>query len=395
MLKNNKSLINRPHILNIENNIRLNANDGIKLIIKGQGVFSFKNPSLKPFKLEFCHKEKTLSLQVNKKNTKLFLIKAGVKTLISDYKNVKIDKDKNAIYWFSLNSLSSTILFGIGEVRYGLSLIQKELDIKWLGEIERLYSSDNVMYLELYRDPIVYDPSLKVKKTDLVSIEDIARNNYIVPINLNPSVRKLYQNISGANFNLDTPDFPNFMDAIEKSIKDTNGWCYKKLKEKAKEFGSNQPNETYLRITLGANQGESPGIPYVIEIWPPGHYSPIHNHANANAIIRVLSGEINVELYPMLSKHHKKPFNTATFRKDDITWISSRYNQIHKLHNVNTATCVTIQCYLYGKKDNNHYEYFDYLDADNKIQQFTPNSDMDFLSFKDILKKECLNAKQE
>jgi hypothetical protein len=53
----------------------------------------------------------------------------------------------------------------------------------------------------------------------------------------------------------------------------------KKLEDKATEFGDD-PHETYLRITLGHSLGKSPGIPYVLEIWPKSNYSPMHNHGN-------------------------------------------------------------------------------------------------------------------
>jgi hypothetical protein len=38
---------------------------------------------------------------------------------------------------------------------------------------------------------------------------------------------------------------------------------------------------------LGYNLGDSPGVPYVLEIWPVGHYSPIQDHGDANAAIKV------------------------------------------------------------------------------------------------------------
>jgi len=127
-------------------------------------------------------------------------------------------------------------------------------------------------------------------------------------------------------FVLDTPDFPDFTQAIEYSIRTPGKWCYQKLLDKSREFNPDKPNplETYLRITLGQNNGESPGIPYVMEIWPVGHYSPIHSHANANAIIRVLNGEIHVNLYPFLcgDSDGVAPFGFGSFKKGDITWIT-------------------------------------------------------------------------
>jgi hypothetical protein len=223
-------------------------------------------------------------------------------------------------------------------------------------------------------------------------MDDIASGTYVPKANLSLTSQKLYDCISGKNFVLNTPDFPNFTEAIEYSINTPGKWCYECLKQKATEFDKDKPNydETYLRITLGENNGESPGIPYVMEIWPIGHYSPIHNHGNASAIIRVLNGTINVCLFPFLSGDAIEPFAISDFKKDDITWISPSLNQVHQLKNLdtNTETCITIQCYMYENENNLHYDYFDYLDSNGNKNQFEPNSDMDFIEFKNTIKNE-------
>ena len=144
---------------------------------------------------------------------------------------------------------------------------------------------------------------------------------------------------------------------------------------------------------MGQNNGESPGVPYVIEIWPSGHYSPIHNHSDAHAIIRVLNGSIHVKQFPFLCPSTAKPYNitpfsVTKFNKNDITWISPLHNQTHQLKNKNKDVCVTIQCYMYSRNDNTHYEYFDYIDADGKKQLYEPDSDMDFIEFKKLMKQE-------
>lgn len=229
-----------------------------------------------------------------------------------------------------------------------------------------------------------------IKNTDQLSMDDIAKNTYLPTCYLSTTSQKLYDCISGNNFILNTSDFPDFSKAIEYSIATPGCWCYEKLKSKSTEFNPDKPNllETYLRITLGQNNGESPGIPYVMEIWPPEHYSPIHNHGGASAVIRVLHGEINVSLFPYLS-NEVEPFGKEDFEKDDITWISPTLNQIHQLRNLDTkVTCVTIQCYMYEGDDDGHYDYFDYLDDDGKTQQYEPDSDMDFIEFKQLMQKE-------
>ncbi|CAF3518395.1 unnamed protein product [Rotaria sp. Silwood1] len=187
--------------------------------------------------------------------------------------------------------------------------------------------------------------------------------------------------------------FPYLFEAIERSIRHESGWCYKKLKEKSTRFGKSNPRATYLRVTVGMNRGTSPGVPYVLEIWPPGHYSPIHSHADTYGIIRVLYGEINVKLYRTLNVKRKKPFHEMTLYKDQVTWLSPGLNQIHKLENQSpNQTCITIQAYEYRNIEVHHYEYFDYINNDGfSINKFEPVSDMDYVEFRNIMITEWNN----
>jgi predicted metal-dependent enzyme (double-stranded beta helix superfamily) len=240
---------------------------------------------------------------------------------------------------------------------------------------------------DVWRDPVTVEPALKILPTTKITMTEMAEGTATVAANLTTECQILYDNVAGDGFVLDAPDFPNFSEAIEASIKNPDGWCYQTLKAKADEFGKPNPDETYLRITLGVNQGESPGIPFVMEIWPHGHFSPIHDHGGANAVIKILHGEICVSLYPMLSPHHETPFAEASFVRDDVVWITPRLNQVHMLKNHKTPPCVTIQCYLYPETNDTHWPYFDYLGSAGE-QQFVPNSDMDFLAFKARMKEE-------
>jgi hypothetical protein len=220
-------------------------------------------------------------------------------------------------------------------------------------------------------------------------MDDVASGSYMPVANLPVTAQKLYNCIAGPKFCLDTPEFPDFYRAIEYSIATPGCWCYETLKKKATEFSKDRPNilETYLRITLGQNNGESPGVPYVMEIWPAAHYSPVHSHAGAEAVIRVLEGSIHVDLYPYLSKD-AAPFLGADFVKGDVMWISPTLNQTHQLKNTAGSTCITIQCYMYDETDDKHYDYFDYLDEKGAVQQYEPDSDMDYVAFKELMLEE-------
>lgn len=102
-----------------------------------------------------------------------------------------------------------------------------------------------------------------------ISIDQLAAGSVTVPANLSAECQRLYSNVAGANVLLDTPDFPDFSQAIERSVNTEGLICNKLLKGKQGEFGDYLT--TYLRITLGADLGNSPGSPYVLEIWPALH----------------------------------------------------------------------------------------------------------------------------
>lgn len=410
MSHHSEKFMTAPRILTFSPEEQEQAIENVQLVVKGQGVLVLKDPDQGGFYIDMTVEDNTMSFRLTKDGGQLVVVENGEETIIapspelrtnrSPITQISIDKDKEAAYWLSLECTVNPhdteeqvqiIKFGIGEVREALVQFNITLtDYAWLNQLSSFTIPENVLPIEVYRDPVVLDPPLAVIPTDEISIDDIALNRGVVPANLTAACQILYKNISGKNFQLNTPEFPHFVDAIEASIKTPGAWCYETLKNKADEFGEDNPEETYLRITLGDFMGESPGIPYVIEIWPPGHFSPIHNHAQANAIIRVLHGDINVKLFPMLSKYHEEPFKEVVFHKDQVTWITPRYNQTHQLINVNKQgpTCITIQCYMYGADNTAHYKYFDFIGEDGQIDQFTPNSDADFVSFKATMLKE-------
>ena len=387
----------------------------IKLLVNGQGVFIFKidneinnENAISSSSSSICNfflynKDGTdgLNIQFTRQNVIVSRISTpGTCPFIDPNNNCGLSSIKGAYYWFSLDAQNQRLYAGVGEARletmtYKYSFTHKEkFFLESLVEVCIAQESKSLAPVRLLRDPITSTIPLLVKNTDDLTMTDVASGNYLPKANLSAASQKMYDCISGKKFILDDDDFPEFTKAIEYSIATPGKWCNTKLKDKSTEFNKDKPNilETYLRITLGENNGESPGIPYVMEIWPVGHFSPIHNHAGANAIVRVLYGKINVRLFPFLSaeKTPIKPFNEAVFKKDEVTWISEKLNQTHQLINkdTNTQTCITIQCYMYDNENTTHYDYFDYLDEKGDVLQYEPDSDMDFITFKNLMREE-------
>ena len=383
--------------------INLSTNN-LELIVHGQGVLLFKNNNVQASVFKIMNEYNDgLIIYIDNASS---VVKRISNNSVYGYSNKGLIDNSDASYWFSLDSQNLILRIGIGEARLETQIFNYEFPKDNLENIKQnksfleslKYITDliNTTPIKLIRDPIVTTVPLVAKLTNELTMDDVASNNFLPHSNLSSTAQKLYECISGEKFVLDTIDFPDFSKAIEYSIATPGLWCHEKLKEKSTEFNPSKPNinETYLRITLGLNNGESPGIPYVMEIWPSNHYSPIHSHASTHAIIRVLHGDINVDLYPFLSKKPLDSFASKTFYKDEITWISPQLNQVHQLTNKNPdTTCITIQCYMYGQDNLIHYEYFDYVNEDGNIELYDPDSDMDFISFKKLMKEEWNNKK--
>lgn len=361
------------------------AVDTVKLMIAGQGTVLFD--ASEPCTLRFTDTSGSgITVEFSETDVQAHLF-PSLEPLIDPTNKQGLSKQKGAYYWVSIDAHNQRIQAGVGEARFGTGIYSVQLENqKAFLESLTAVKPRGAQIRSLLRDPITGSVPLTVKPTDELTMDDIAAGAYMPVANLSLTSQKLYNCISGKKFSLTTLDFPDFVKAIERSIATPGLWCYERLKAKANEFGKPNPEETYLRITLGENNGESPGVPYVMEIWPPGHYSPIHNHGGSSAVIRVLSGAINVSLFPFLGA--ATAFAQASFKKEDVTWISPGLNQVHQLKNIGYETCITIQCYMYETSDTKHYDYFDYLDMDYKVQKFEPDSDMDFLTFKETIRAE-------
>lgn len=390
--------------------------------VAGQGTISFTIAADGPFRIVF-NDEKTPSGP----NHPVIVLDMGVSAITFRNRNddspasvIATTSDARALlapglaipYWFSLDTNNRTLRFGKGEMLPQLCLLDAKLPPPPppdSNEFDRYAYIAQLRYIGLAGTPMpqpsahflwpvpitVGLPGLVVP-SDEITLEDIATNRCTVSANLDQAAQVLYGTVAGRGIQLDTPDFPDFSAAIDYSIMTPGCWCHETLKHKDTEFGGKpQPNETYLRITIGPNQGDSPGSPYVLEIWPGGHYSPIHDHGDAAAIIKVLHGTIWVELYPELSPAVLDYYAEAVFEPGDVTFLAPQFYQIHKLINKNPAghMTATIQCYRYPATDTAHYEYFDYIGDGGTIEQFTPNSDSEYLAFKEIVRQEWQAAR--
>ncbi|XP_071810970.1 uncharacterized protein [Apostichopus japonicus] len=390
--------------------------------VLGKGMLLFNIKRDKPFYIAVCNKEgdgiaeTTIMLAVGK-NGASFCTQQG--SIVSSMNNIGYEPSKIVTYWYSYDSDNMTVKYGKGYCMEETTLLKytftDESDrAKYFDPAKRrvvkLFNSNP---LEPHRSSL---RSTKIERSTLVDVEkeimfspypfmcnrppfvrdsslsnlfDIDLGKYTYSSSLPEACQDLYENVKGINMSLDYGEKEyKLTDAIRHSIEDENGLLHKTLEKKKDEFGSD--DQIYLRITLGKNFGNSPGTPYVLEIWPKKCGSPIHNHGNSCAVIRVLHGGLTISIYNKnTTDKSAKPLKEFDVVKDDVTWIAPNWYQTHKLWNKTDDFCATIQCYQYGDKDDIHWPFFDYLDSkSHTVDVFAPNSDFPFTEMYNIVMKE-------
>lgn len=275
-----------------------------------------------------------------------------------------------------------------------LSLSQGDMDHQATQAYRSIYQDEQIRELRslvdvekrvsFYPHPLTHNWSPLVLDSSKATLDILSTNLFTMSASLPATCRELYENVSSPGVTLDWPyKNPRFSDVINYSIK-TEG---KILKEKLEEKEKNGKFQ-YLRVNVGTDRGSSPGIPYVLEIWPPGSESPIHSHGNAYAVEKVLYGAIKFTIYNKTWDKEKpqKELMSFTATQGDVSWMSPNWFQTHKLTNEsNELFCATLQCYKYGQDDELMWPYFDYLE-DKTVEEFLPVSDFE-CSFKELRKR--------
>ncbi|CAC5388132.1 unnamed protein product [Mytilus coruscus] len=389
--------------------------------VNGQGTLVFNKDTEVPFLISVENEKGHygISVQIEKDHVVFIKRKGDEKKELSKIREKECGIEKGKIsYWYSYDRDNLVLKYGKGYRMEETTIlthdflknasekkkeeIRKELypyfnaeDKKYIRKYEVMANMSTGVIVteemvEFDKNPLISNVSPLVLDSSKVNLFFLDEEDYIFSASLPPACRELYENIKGCQLN-----YPEevagvlLSDAIRYSIETKGCILNKKLEEKKDEFVGGKKEETYLRITLGHSLGKSPGIPYVLEIWPKGHYSPIHNHGNANAVIKVLYGSIHIMNYNKhVSSPDAKPMKEFDAREGDVTWINRNWYQTHKLINTSKDYCATIQCYNYDAGDTTHWPYFDYISENATIEEFLPNSDFTFREMREQVLKE-------
>lgn len=329
---------------------------------------------------------------------------------------VGVQYDRLTTYWYSYDRDGLVLKYGKGYTMEETTHLthdflkdcktKKEKEEK-RKELERFFGADHDKYVWIHTkkrcllttepnpliekqpvcqfqpNPFVCNFAPMILDSSKVTMFDLDTDKMMFSSSLPRACKELYGNIKGIV--LEYPENPimKLSDAIRYSINTRGCTLYKKLKEKLDDFP--EPDMAYLRVTLGPDTRTAPGVPYVLEIWPSGNRSPIHNHGGTCAIIKVLFGRITVNIYNKQTnppEEKQKVIQKFDAKEGDITWIGPNWFQTHHLKNRTDDFCATIQCYRYEEGDTIHWPDFDYIDekcSDKTLEQFFPNSDFSFI----------------
>ncbi|PIK37462.1 hypothetical protein BSL78_25705 [Apostichopus japonicus] len=342
--------------------------------VLGKGTLLFNIKRDKPFYIAVCNKEgdenaeTTILLEVDEHGASFC---TQQRPLVSSTNHTGYEPLKIVTYWYSYDSDNMTVKYGKGYCMEETTLLKYTFTDKsdrvkyfdpakrrvvklfnsnplvshrssWRSKMNKLLKgstepSDTLVDVEkkimFSPYPLMCNRPPFVRDSSLSNMMDIDLGEITYSSSLPEACQDLYDNVKGDDMSLDYGEKEyTLTDAIRHSIEDENGLLHKTLEKKKNEFGSH--DQIYLRITLGKNFGNSPGIPYVLEIWPKKCGSPIHGHGNSCAVIRVLHGGLTISIYNKnTTDEMAKPLKEFDVKKDDVTWIAPNWYQTHKLWN--------------------------------------------------------------
>ena len=179
--------------------------------------------------------------------------------------------------------------------------------------------------IKVRKQPLVANPSPFVLDASKATLNIIDKGAYTFSSELPLACKVLYETMEKCELDMEyemgVSDI-RLSDAVRNSINTEGALLNGLLKTK-----------NYLRITMGKAMGESPGIPYVLEFWPPGARSPIHNHGSVCGLIKILFGSIQSGIFNKVpstvtdNKNNFRPTELFQFdaMKGDVLWMSPEW----------------------------------------------------------------------
>ncbi|KAA8649284.1 hypothetical protein EYZ11_007955 [Aspergillus tanneri] len=135
----------------------------------------------------------------------------------------------------------------------------------------------------------------------------------------------------------------------------------------------NDPSKNYTRNAI-ENINSKANI--LLLVWNPGKGSPVHDHANAHCIMKILAGQLAETVYetPKNADGKAGPLKVKSHRvhqMNEVAYISDEIG-LHRVHNPN-ADQVAVSLHLYTPPNAADYGYYIFDEATGKAS-FVPQA---------------------
>lgn len=141
---------------------------------------------------------------------------------------------------------------------------------------------------------------------------------------------------------------------------------YTSKEEEWKDYAFADPSRNYTRNLVDKGNGKSN---LLIVVWNPGRGSPIHDHADAHCVMKLLKGSLKETLYnnPVAADDEQDEgqrtpphvVKETTYNRDQVTYISDDIG-LHKISNPSdTEVAVSLHLYTPPHAANFGFNLFD------------------------------------
>ncbi|HLQ91320.1 MAG TPA: hypothetical protein VK148_14945 [Xanthobacteraceae bacterium] len=165
-------------------------------------------------------------------------------------------------------------------------------------------------------------------------------------------------------------------ESIRSSLNSRNGALRRLLEMKADRSGVKDSKSTYIRVDCFGKRIQSPCL---LEIWPGGHHSPIHEHANSIGLMKGVFGRVDIMLYESLAAAPKK-LALLSMTADRCSWMSPEHYQAHKVYCPMDQNDFAATFHIYTETKSNVFKYRE-EQAPHRINEFVTESDISWGEF--------------
>lgn len=159
---------------------------------------------------------------------------------------------------------------------------------------------------------------------------------------LNGLIQDLKSLLGTQGLTSDQIDIGSVRELMENYTSDEKEWSHLALHDPLRNYSRNG----VININNNAN--------LLILVWSPGKSSPIHDHANAHCVMKILKGELVEHLYKVPDCSGKmEQKGESILRRDEVGYISDDIG-LHKIENPSNECSVSLHLYtppyamLYG-----------------------------------------------